>query len=446
MKKNVKKELFYGLRSLLRDNFLSRHLLARLRRNAQLDQAGMDRLQLNLLHATLQCAIDKLPYYAHIDKHFPVGDTLQVLRRDFPIIDKSTLLANRQRLYPNGGKTKPWYSVGKTSGTTGTPLTIFRSPLSVLYEMAFVWRHWECSGFRRGARSAVLRGDVVVPQSREAPPFWFYNRHDKQLMISSRHLKEGYMAAICDQLDAYAPAMLQAYPSTAFTLASYLQRQQRFLSIPLVFTSSEPLYPHQRALIEERFRARVSDMYGMAERVAFASACEFGAMHVNADYAYVEIVDDDGQPTTDFGFVVGTTLHNHVMPLVRYRLSDRARWKAGACACGRPFPVLEEISGKYEDAIFGGDGQPVSPSVLTFAFKGVEHILKSQVAQVAQDRWQIRIVPAPAFSKVQELALIENIRQLVDKDIMVEIVLTSDIPNTSSVKFRWVVNEHKKNK
>lgn len=446
MKKNVKKELFYGLRSLLRDNFLSRHLLARLRRNAQLDQAGMDRLQLNLLHATLQCAIDKLPYYAHIDKHFSVGDTLQVLRRDFPIIDKSTLLANRQRLYPNGGKTKPWYSVGKTSGTTGTPLTIFRSPLSVLYEMAFVWRHWECSGFRRGARSAVLRGDVVVPQSREAPPFWFYNRHDKQLMISSRHLKEGYMAAICDQLDAYAPAMLQAYPSTAFTLASYLQRQQRFLSIPLVFTSSEPLYPHQRALIEERFRARVSDMYGMAERVAFASACEFGAMHVNADYAYVEIVDDNGQPTTDFGFVVGTTLHNHVMPLVRYRLSDRARWKTGACACGRPFPVLEEISGKYEDAIFGGDGQPVSPSVLTFAFKGVEHILKSQVAQVAQDRWQIRIVPAPAFSKVQELALIENIRQLVDKDIMVEIVLTSDIPNTSSVKFRWVVNEHKKNK
>ena len=108
--------------------------------------------------------------------------------------------------------------------------------------------------------------------------------------------------------------------------------------------------------------------------------------------------------------------------------------------------MLEEISGKYEDAIFGSDGQPVSPSVLTFAFKGVEHILKSQVAQVAQDRWQIRIVPAPAFSKVQELALIENIRQLVDKDIMVEIVLTSDIPNTSSVKFRWVVNEHKKNK
>ena len=446
MKQNIKKELFYGLRSLLRDNFLSRHLLARLRRNAQLDQTGMDRLQLKLLHATLQCAIDKLPYYGHIDRAFSVGDALQVLQRDFPIIDKGTLLANRANLYPNGGRARRWYSVGKTSGTTGTPLTIFRSPLSVLYEMAFVWRHWEWNGFRRGARSAVLRGDVVVPQSREVPPFWFYNRYDKQLLISSRHLKESYMAAICDQLDAYAPAMLQAYPSTAYTLASYLQRQQRFLSIPLVFTSSEPLYPHQRALIEERLGAHVSDMYGMAERVAFASACQFGAMHVNADYAYVEIVDEDGQPTTDFGFVVGTTLHNHVMPLVRYRLSDRARWKAGSCACGRPFPVLEEISGKYEDAIFGGDGQPVSPSVLTFAFKGVEHILKSQVAQVAQDRWQIRIVPAPAFSKLQEQALIDNIRQLVDKDIMVEIVLTSDIANTSSLKFRWVVNEHEKNR
>lgn len=446
MKKNLKKELSYGLRSLLRDNFLSRHLLAGLRRNAQLDQAGMDRVQLKLLHATLQCAIGKLPYYAHIDKHFSVDDTLLVLRRDFPIIDKSTLLANRQELYPNGGKARPWYSVGKTSGTTGTPLKIFRSPLSVLNEMAFVWRHWEWNGFHRGARSAVLRGDLVVPQSREVPPFWFYNRHDKQLLISSRHLKENYMAAICDQLEAYAPDMLQAYPSTAYTLASYLQRQQRYLSIPRVFTSSEPLYPHQRALIEERFGARVSDMYGMAERVAFVTTCEYGAMHVNADYSYVEIVDNDGQPTTDFGFVVGTTLHNRVMPLVRYRMSDRACWKAGGCACGRPFPVLEEISGKYEDAIFGGDGQPVSPSVLTFAFKGVEHIVKSQVAQVAEGRWEIRVVPDRGFSALQEKALIDNIRHLVDKDIMVEIVLTSDIPNTSSAKFRWVVNEHEKNK
>jgi len=445
MRNKVKKELFYAVRSLLRDNPLSRQVLARLRSHALLDQQGMALLQLKLLHASLQRAIKVLPYYAHIDSKFSVDETLQVLQREFPIIDKQVLLANRQTLYPNGGKAKPWFSIGKTSGTTGTPLSVFRSPMSVLYEMAFVKRHWEWNGFVAGMRSAVLRGDMVVPQAQSAPPFWFYNRHDRQLLISSRHLKEQYMAAICDRLEAYAPAMLQAYPSTAFTLASYLQRQQRYLSIPLVFTSSEPLYAHQRLLIEERFNARVSDMYGMAERVAFVTACERGSMHVNADYSHVEIVDEQGQPTTDYGYVVGTTLNNLAMPLVRYRLSDRTRWKAGHCACGRPFAMLEEITGKYEDAIYGSDGQPVSPSVLTFAFKGIDHIIKSQVAQVGEGRWQIRVVPAPGFSEVQRSALIDNIRNFVDSDIIVEITLTSDIPNTSAAKFRWVVNEHEKN-
>ena len=81
------------------------------------------------------------------------------------------------------------------------------------------------------------------------------------------------------------------------------------------------------------------DMYGMAERVAFATECEYGQMHVNPDYSFVEIVDAAGRPTADVGYVVGTTFHNHAMPLVRCRLSDRTRWKRGQCACGRAFPT-----------------------------------------------------------------------------------------------------------
>ncbi|MEG1053485.1 MAG: hypothetical protein RSF79_15745, partial [Janthinobacterium sp.] len=43
MKQNIKKELFYGLRSLLRDNFLSRHLLARLRPHDAMQHASVQR-------------------------------------------------------------------------------------------------------------------------------------------------------------------------------------------------------------------------------------------------------------------------------------------------------------------------------------------------------------------------------------------------------------------
>jgi phenylacetate-CoA ligase len=183
------------------------------------------------------------------------------------------------------------------------------------------------------------------------------------------------------------------------------------------------------------------DMYGMAERVAFATQCEYGSMHLNTDYSHVEILDEHGEPTDGYGYVVGTTLHNLAMPLVRYRLSDRTRWKRGHCLCGRPFPVIEPVTGKLEDRITGGDGSEVSPSVLTFAFKGVENVRKSQVAQVGPGLWELRLVPDAHFSQADRDKLLYNIHHLVDATVQVNVVLRDELPNTAAGKFRWVVNE-----
>ena len=361
--------------------------------------------------------------------------------RAFPIIDKATLLAHPDSLYPHRGHARPWQALGKTSGTTGTPLTIVRSVQSLLMEQAFIRRHWAWSGYRAGMARATLRGDLVAGINESTPPFWFWNRYNRQLVISSRHLTERHADAIIDRLELLAPAMLQAYPSTAFTLAGLLERRCRRLHIPFIFTASEPLYAHQRALIANRLGGRIMDMYGMAERVAFATECEHGQMHVNPDYSFVEIVDDDGRPTDDAGYVVGTTFHNHAMPLVRYRLSDRTRWKRGQCACGRAFPMIEDVTGKYEDCLTGSDGAAVSASVLTFAFKGLANIDKSQVAQVGPASWEVRVVPLPGFTPADQKQLADNIHQLVDPHVAVTIVLKDELHTTAAGKFRWVVNE-----
>lgn len=401
----------------------------------------LDALRQVSLHRTLLSAIAKLPCYRQIPNRFAVTQSVEVLQQHFPIISKETLLENPDKLYPNAGKPRPWNCIGRTSGTTGTPLSVFRSPKSVLMENAFLRRHWEWGGYRHGMPRATIRGDMIVPLDRTAPPFWFWNRYNNQLLISSRHLRDACVDAIIDELERFSPAMLQAYPSTAFTLAQFMAQRDRHLCIPVVFTASEPLYPHQRELIAERFGARVMDMYGMAERVAFASECEYGSLHLNPDYSHVELVDADGQPAQDEGYVVGTTFHNLAMPLVRYRLSDRTRWISGRCRCGRSFPMIEPVSGKLEDRIFGSDGACVSPSVLTFAFKGVQNIKQSQVAQVAPEAWEIRLVPAPAFGMDDRCKLVDNIHRLVDPGVNVRVVLREEIARTAAGKFRWVVNE-----
>ena len=436
-------EVSFGGRSLLRDNWVSRRILEDLRCHEEMAPEQIELFRMASLHRTLVRAISNLPYYRRIPARFPVARAVEVLQRHFPIISKETLLERRSELYPNAGRSRPWNSTGKTSGTTGTPLSVFRSPQSVLMENAFLRRHWEWGGFRHGMRRATLRGEMVVPLDRRTPPFWFWNRYDNQLLISSRHVRDDCADAIIDELERFAPEMLQAYPSTAFALAQLMVQRNRRLGIPVVFTASEPLYPHQRELIAERLGARVMDMYGMAERVAFATECEYGALHVNPDYSFVELVDAHGQPARDVGYVVGTTFHNLAMPLVRYRLSDRTRWISGGCRCGRRFPMIEPVTGKLEDSIFGSRGAFVSPSVLTFAFKGVQNIRKSQVAQVAPERWEIRLVPAPAFGADDRHKLVDNIHKLVDPGVNVDVVLKDEIPSTAAGKFRWVVNEYR---
>ena len=438
---DVRKELQYGSRSLLRDNIVCRRRVRRLIEHERLSADELCRITDAMLLRSLRHAAQRIPAYRAIPVSCGVADVRHWLRERVPIIGRDDLLRCRGELYPHGGKSRPWTTVGKTSGTSGAPLTIFRSLHSVVWEQAFIERHLSWCGYEPGMRRAYLRGDLVVPVERDVPPFWSYNRYNRQLIASSRHLYEPYVASIAEAFDRFAPRLLQAYPSTAYELASYLERHDQYLSIPYVYTSSEPLYRHQREVIERRLRARVLDHYGMAERIAFASECEHGNLHLNSDYSYVELVDEHGRPARNEGFVVGTTFHNSVMPLVRYRVSDRTKWRSGTCACGRPYPMIEPVTGKYEDAVFGSRGQPISPSVVTFAFKGLAHIKQSQVAQVGDGRWVIRVVPLQGFDADERERLIRNIRNLVDPDLHVEVTEVADIPRMTSAKYKWIVNE-----
>ena len=435
----------YGTKALLRDNFICKKRLQLLLKNDRSEKCVVKSFSDRLLYQTILTARQKLKAYELVKKPKSSEGIVSFLKEHFPIIQKQDLLNNRKFFYPNSGYELPWVIKGRTSGTTGTPLEIFRSLGSIVWENAFVHRHWAWSGFFNGMKRATMRGDYIVPIDQSKPPFWHFNKFNNQLFISSRHLKSEYINFIIDSLINFNPFILQAYPSTAFELAKHLDNNRISLSIPYVFTGSEILYTHQRELIESRI-GKVMDFYGMAERVCFASECEYGNLHVNTDYSYVEIVDESGNPTDKLGYIVGTTLHNKVMPLIRYKLSDMSKWKKGNCKCKRPYPMIEAIEGKFEDQIFSGMDNPISPSIITFAFKGVQNISKSQVAQVDVNQWEIRIVPMPNYSKEDGNQIINNIHTLVDPGLNLKVVLMNDISPTTAGKYRWVVNETNQHK
>ena len=436
----MKQQLFYAFRGIMRDNVLCGARVRRLLRQERWPEQELLALRRKLLHRTLAAAVRRIPAYRNIRLPDTARDVERVLG-EFPIVSKDELLESPGRFYPPRGGRAPWRILGRTSGTTGTPLTVQRSLDSVVWENAYLRRHWEWSGYRGRMPRATLRGDLVVPLEQETPPFWFHNRYENQLIVSSRHLRGESYSAIADKLAGFAPYVLQAYPSTAYDLACWLREHDRRLEIPYVYTGSEPLYAFQRSLIEERLSARVLDFYGMAERVAFAAECERGTQHHVSDDSWVERLDENRRATQGDGYVVGTTFHNLAMPLVRYRLNDQTRLRPGVCTCGRRYPMIEPVTGKLEDALTGSDGRRVSASVLTFAFKGLQHIRRAQVAQTGAADWEVRVVPMASYGEQHSRQLIDNVRKLVDPRVRVRVVEVEDIPRTSAGKYQWVINE-----
>lgn len=404
------------------------------------DPEAIERRQHVLLARTLRAAA-RLPAYAQAARRVPPDGLADYLRDAFPVIDKSALLHRRADYYPNRGQPRAWWPVGKTSGTTGTPLDVFRSVDSILWEEAFHLQHWRWTGWRPGERQVVLRGDLVVPATRREPPWWVHDRAGEQLILSTRHLSEATVEAFVQAARDFGARRLRAYPSAAYEWATLIERRGLVLRLDAVVTGSEPLYPFQRERIEAVFGARVHDFYGMAERVAFAIECEHGGLHVHPEYGLLEIVDANGQPTDGAGSIVGTTLHNGLMPLIRYRLNDTARWRRDRCPCGRAYPCIERLTGRTADVLFDLRGLPVNPTVISFAFKGLHHIERAQVAQTARDRWVVRLVAGKDYSRADGDALLGNLGRLVSPDVRASVELVDDIPSLDSGKYKWVSQE-----
>jgi phenylacetate-CoA ligase len=260
----------------------------------------------------------------------------------------------------------------------------------------------------------------------------------KQLVLSTRHLDRHTAPFFAEALRHAGSTLLRAYPSAAYHLATYLEQVGIRPHFSAVITGSEMLYDFQRARIESVFKTRVYDFYSMAERVTFAAECEFGRMHVNPEYGLVEIVDEQGAPTEGEGTIVGTSLHNELVPLIRYRTQDTARWSREPCACGRTYPVIEKIGGRLADQLFDLDGRAVNSTVIGFALDGMRNIQKAQVVQTAVGNWAIRVVPGSGYTPADGQRVLDKLARKVSTRVVSRIELVDQIPVLPNGKYKWV--------
>jgi len=331
--------------------------------------------------------------------------------------------------------------VGSTSGTTGTPLVLYRDAWQDGAAFAFVEaRCHDVAGVRRRRnRSVSLGGHLVAPPERTRPPFWVLNRRWKQLYMSSYHLSPAYLDGYVEAIREFQPEYIEGYPSSVYAVAHHVVEND-LAPIPMVaaFTTAENLFDHQREGIRRAFGCRTFSQYGCGEQVVFAAECEQGSMHLSPELGIVEVVDADGRPVPlgQQGDLVCTSLFNRVQPFIRYRLGDVGALSAERCPCGRPLPVLDHVEGRIDAVLVTRDGRRIGR--LDPVFKGAEGVAEAQIVQDDYDKFRIRIVPGKDYTEADGRVLVENFAQRVGRaDIRIELV--ERIERTAAGKFLAVV-------
>ena len=415
-------------------------------KNEQTTAPELEAYQNGKLKILIEYAFNNIPYYRDLMKSLRLGpqdiqtrDDLQKL----PVLKKDDIRRNHARMV----STKyPKYLLrhGHTSGTTGSPLDFYYDINTCVVHHAVDWRQKGWAGLRYGDPYASLLGRVIVPIEQKKPPFWRRNYINNQLFLSSFHLKEQNLPCYFDELQKAHVKVVEAYPSTAYILALYLNQIGQTFPLRSVLTTSETLYEYQRQAIETAFQCRVFDTYGMAERVVFASECSsHSGHHLNTDYGITEFLDSNNDPVSGgkLGKIVATGLHNFAMPLIRYETSDASALKTKKCPCGLKFPLMEDVTTKAESIVTLPDGRLISPSVLTHPFKPMHNIVESQIIQESLRELRVKVVKRKNYSDQDERALIAGFHERLGNEMEIKVEYVSEIPRTSNAKFKWVVSK-----
>jgi phenylacetate-CoA ligase len=288
----------------------------------------------------------------------------------------------------------PACRVSRTSGSTGVPVCILADWNSRKCNSAAVIRSRRAAGIPFLGRPLLTL--LNTEQDPPRPPQWTFLQGIHKQYFLNPYVRAPdnveYAARLARRL---RKPVLTGITSSVRTLAQAV-RDGDFppLRPALVTTGGEMLLPAVRDLIETTFGVKVRDAYACNEARDIAWQCrQAGGYHVNADNLVLEIIHDGKRAQAgQIGEVVVTDLNRYVMPILRYKNGDLARWAVGECPCGSRLPMLAEIVGRTGENITLPDGR----LVLWNQLKGLMNHPQIRQFRLVQERngdFTVRYVP-----------------------------------------------------
>jgi len=370
-----------------------------------------------------------IPFYQRLFADHGVNYTQISSKGDLqkiPVLTKRIVIENIASLINPAAKN---YITQKTSGTTGTPFTIHMDKNTYQLAMALLVAHEIWHGVAFGAKRATFAGRLIKNYDDNHPPFFRFNKSENQAIFSTYHLSSQTLTHYDNELGALKPEELIGYPSAIYNLATLYFESNKIPSFKpkIIVTNSETLFSWQRKLVEQVFGCTVYDYYGTAEYILFAGQDKDLSYVVNPILGVHEIIDEHGLDSNS-GRLIGTSLTNTVMPLIRYEIGDTAE--------GLTKFSIKNFTGRIDDQIHTPDGRIIGRTGEIFGF--FENIKEAQIIQHRIDYCEILIVRLSETDYLPEKQILEKLKRKFGTEIDFKISFVKNIEKGSNGKFKAV--------
>lgn len=355
-----------------------------------------------------------------------------------PLLTKQDLLEHREEMVSSHFPPSARLYI-TTGGSTGVPVGFYlQKGISRPKEQAFLETMWRRGGYFDGARLALIRGHVTT--RRAEGDISHYDATRDWLMLSSYHLTVERLPEYLAELERFRPDLLYVYPSSALQLAECLQAAGQTWDLPLkgILCGSERLTAPQKRLIEEVFHCRTYAWYGHSERAILAAqGTHSDHYYFVPQYGFVEFGPQNEEGLRE---VIGTSFHNLVMPLIRYRTGDYVRLAEPGAALEFPVPAAVEIAGREQEFLVSGSGRKISLTAFNMHDNIFDGLYAVQFFQERPGAAEFRYVAGPAFDANRLTAIEQGIRRKLGDDFTFEMRAVRDVEKTAAGKHKWLVS------
>ncbi len=418
------------------------YYLYELRRNLHLEASKLQKTQDKRVRAIVKHAYEHVPFYRR--KFDKAGIKPEEIRSTSDLIRLPTTTKTEIQSAPLDDVIADNIDLeecvkGKTSGSTGFPLTVVIDRKAEDYRLALWTRAYFENGLRPWSKMAEIKDPIhFTANERLVVRLGILRRKNISIFDDPRHQQV--------QLESYRPDILKGYTSSIAMLANYCKNKICAIRPRYVFTGAELLLEADKNLIRSAFDCDVLDYYGCTEFSLLGWECQsHEGYHMNTDGTFIELVNGGDETVTpgERGEIVCTGLVNYAMPLIRYRTGDNGISTKEPCSCGRSLPLMQMMQGRADDCLTTSDGRIIPPTVFfPYPFKNLDGVKQFRVIQEKSDKLIFQLVAKEDF--LNDPLVLENARKEVKrvfgKTTQVDFQFLDNIERDSTGKLRKVIS------